>query len=137
MKPLGFNPLRWNCERDGCFNKTRRPKIELFADCFPRRINFGDVDGLVEIGGSFCLLEWKGDGGSLRRGQELSFQAFTAKPGNVVFVVHGDAETMEVKRYSFFWQKQHRPFVPATLDVLKNHIRAWAQWSDGGGQWQE
>ena len=68
MKPLGFNPMRWDCDTDGCFNVKRRPKIEMFADCFPRRINFGDVDGLVEIGGRFCLLEWKGQGGALRRG---------------------------------------------------------------------
>ena len=33
----GYNPLRWDCERQGCFNLKRRPKIEVFADCFPGR----------------------------------------------------------------------------------------------------
>src|SRR6185312_11715137 len=99
MLPSGFNPMRWNCAADGCFNVKRRPKIELFTDCFPRRINFGDVDGLVELNGSFCLLEWKGKGGSVRRGQELSYIQFTKIPNNIVFIVDGDAETMNVNRY--------------------------------------
>lgn len=51
----GYNPLRWDCERRGCFNLKRRPKIEVFAECFPGRINFGDVDGIVEIGGNALL----------------------------------------------------------------------------------
>jgi hypothetical protein len=48
---LGYNPLRLDCAAQGCFNLKRRSNIELFADCFPGRISFGDVDGIVEIGG--------------------------------------------------------------------------------------
>ena len=55
----GYNPLRWDCLRRGCFNLKRRPKIEVFADCFPGRINFGDVDGIVEISGNALLLDGK------------------------------------------------------------------------------
>ena len=39
MEANGYNPLRWDCERQGCFNLKRRPKIEVFADCFPGRIS--------------------------------------------------------------------------------------------------
>lgn len=124
----GFNPMRWNCQTSGCFNLKRRPKIEVFADCFPRRINFGDVDGLVEIGGMFCLLEWKGDGGSVRTGQRLSYLAFTREAGNVVFVVNGNAETMAVDGYSTFWGGRQLPLVNADLDALKARIRWWAEW---------
>ena len=120
--------MRWDCERDGCFNVKRRPKIEVFADCFPRRINFGDVDGLVELSGKFCLLEWKGDGGELGRGQVLSFKAFTKIPKNVVFVVRGDAETMQVEGYSLFTEGQHHPLVEASLDDAKDRIRRWCEW---------
>ena len=49
----GYNPMRWDCEKSGCFNVKCRPKIEVFAECFPGRINFGDMDGRVELGGYF------------------------------------------------------------------------------------
>ena len=55
----GYNPLRWDCEKRGCFNIKRRPKIEVFHKCFPGNINFGDVDGIVEINGRGLMLEWK------------------------------------------------------------------------------
>jgi len=51
--------MRWDCEKQGCFNLKKRPKIELFADCFPGAISFGDVDGRVEYKGRFLELEWK------------------------------------------------------------------------------
>lgn len=129
MVSAGFNPMRWQCDRDGCFNQKRRPKIEAFADCFPRCINFGDVDGLVELNCSFCLLEWKGDGGAVRQGQRLSYVAFTRTPGNVVFVVEGDAESMAVRRYLTFWRGEQCDWVEASLDDVKKRIRAWAHWT--------
>lgn len=129
MQPSGFNPMRWNCQRDGCFNVKRRPKIEVFSECFPRRINFGDVDGLVELNGNFCMLEWKGDGGSVRRGQLLSYTAFTKKLGNVVFVVYGNAETMDVNGYSLFWNGCKYPFFSDDLCGVKDRISRWASWA--------
>ena len=126
MRPSGFNPMRWNCERGGCFNIKRRPKIEVFAECFPRRINFGDVDGIVELNGSFCMLEWKGQGGSVGAGQLRSYVAFTRTPGNIVFVVEGDAETMSVTRYRVFWSGRNFPFISANLEAVKNRIKKWA-----------
>ena len=126
----GFNPMRWNCQKDGCFNIKRRPKIEVFAGCFPRRCNFGDVDGLVELNGFFCLLEWKGAGGSLRRGQILTFTAFTNVVGNIVLVVNGDAETMAVTGYSTFWGGRQWPLTVATLDDLKDRLSRWSAWSE-------
>jgi hypothetical protein len=77
MKPDGYNPLRWDCEKQGCFNKKCRPKIEIFADCFPRRINFGDVDGLVEINGKGLLLEWKSVLKDIPTGQKIAYQKLT------------------------------------------------------------
>jgi len=118
--------MRWDCNRDGCFNLKRRPKLEVFADCFPRRINFGDADGLVEIGGSFCLLEWKSDGGDIREGQQRSFLAFTKQKRNVVFVVYGNAEKMKVNGYRVFWDGVQHAYRQAGLEELKNRIRKWA-----------
>lgn len=38
-KAPGYNELRYNCETQGCFNIKKRPKIEIFAECFPRKCN--------------------------------------------------------------------------------------------------
>ena len=130
MQPEGFNPMRWDCQRDGCFNVKRRPKIEVFAECFPRRINFGDVDGLVELNGWFILLEWKGSGGSLPQGQVMSFERFTRDIGDLVLVVHGDAEIMTVTGYSEFWGGRHTPIVQADLALVKSRIRRWVDWTE-------
>lgn len=132
MQPSGFNPMRWNCQTAGCFNVKRRPKIELFADCFPRRINFGDVDGLVELNGWFCLLEWKGDGGAVRTGQHRSYIQFTNedRPGNIVFVVYGNAETMHVEGYAHYWAGLHHPMVRGDLKALKTRMRTWVAFTE-------
>lgn len=127
MIPAGFNPMRWDCEVSGCFNLKRRPKLEVFAGCFPRRINFGDVDGMLELSGRFCLLEWKGEGGSLRRGQELAFQRLTSGSDNVVFVVRGDAETMEVRSYSMFQDGLQGDFLEANLEDVRTAMSEWAE----------
>ena len=107
----GFNPMRWCCKKDGCFNDLRRPKIEVFAVCFPGRINFGDMDGLVEINGYFGMLEWKGKGGVIKLGQRITFERFTRHLGNTVFVVEGDAKTMKVGRYCCFWKGRQAPII--------------------------
>jgi len=131
---FGYNPMRWDCKADGCFNEKRRPKIEVFAECFPRRINFGDVDGLVELNGYFCMLEWKGDGGSVKTGQQITYERFTQTLGNVVFVVGGDAQTMEVNTYQIFWRGQSVPPVPCDLAELKERLSNWVQWTDAGAR---
>ena len=130
MAAPGFNPMTWDCEKRGCFNVLRRPKIEVFADCFPRKCNFGDVDGLIELSGHFCLLEWKGDGGSLRAAQEISFKRFTSMPGNFVIVVEGNAETMQVKRMSRFWAGRQRGWRDVGLDAVKEELCHWASWAE-------
>ena len=127
MKSGGFNPMRWDCEKNGCFNKKCRPKIEVFSSCFPGKINFGDVDGLVELKGKFCLLEWKGNGGNLSMGQKITYKNFTLIPGNVVFVVNGNAESMVVKNYCIFWNGKQHDWISADIDVLKSRITAWAK----------
>ena len=72
----GFNPMRWDCGRSGCFNQKRRPKIEIFADCLPGRIGFTDVDATVEINRHFLFLEFKA-GPHLPTGQRIYFEQLT------------------------------------------------------------
>lgn len=133
MKASGYNPIRWNCQESGCFNIKCRPKIEVFADCFPGRINFGDVDALVEMKGRFCVLEWKKPGAPLLTAQQISFKALTSQAlGNIVFFVSGDAETMEVEGYSVFWAGREIMHVKASLSDLKTRIRGWVDFTKMG-----
>jgi len=123
--PQGHNPLRWNCAEQGCFNKLRRPKIEVFADCFPRRINFGDVDGLVELNGKGLLLEWKCGTGQLPTGQKRAYQNLTKTGLLTVICITGNAETMECDSYGLFYQGRWHEYRRANLDMVKKIIRRW------------
>lgn len=131
--------MTWNCDEGGpgqnCFNLKRRPKFGVFDDCFPRRINFTDVDGLVEIGSSFCMMEWKSEGGSIQRAQHLVFERFTlASATNVVVVIYGDAQDMTVRGFGFYKDGIYREAKPADLAELKRWLRAWGQWADANSK---
>jgi len=124
----GANPLRWDCEQRGCFNKKKRPKIEMFAECFPGRISFGDVDGIVEIGGKALLLEWKPAPIEFAKGQSIMYERLSADKKFCILGVAGDAETMEVSHRCHFWGGNYRPWEPATLDNVRLAITEWVKW---------
>src|SRR5262245_6447567 len=128
MRPANAYRMLWNCDRDGCFNRKRRPKFEAFADCFSGRINFSDVDGMVEIGGAFLLLEWKGEGGKLKAGQVRTYMAFSALPGCLVVAIEGDAETMTVRRYRAFVRGFGKSWTAGGLSDVADIMRGWAEW---------
>jgi len=121
----GYNPLRWDCEKQGCFNIKRRPKIEVFSDCFPGRINFGDVDGIVEINGRALMLEWKTHRGALPTGQAIMYRKITETGLISVLCVAGNAETMECEGYSIYKKGTFYEFKPGNLDKVKEVIRKW------------
>jgi hypothetical protein len=131
--PAGWNPMRWDCEKRGCFNVYMRPKIEVFADCFPGKISGGDVDMLTEINGFFVLLERKSPSApdDLPTGQRISFQRFTRLPGNVVFVVWGDAKTMEVDAFQTVWKGRLGECREGTLNDVKASVKRWAEYAQG------
>jgi len=128
-KPLGWNPLRWECERDGCFNKLKRPKIEQFAECFPGKINFSDVDGIVEISGNALLMEWKPDVIEFSKGQRIMYERLTVGRRFSVLCIAGNAETMIVSHQSGFVDGRFRQWKPATLGGVKTAIRGWVIWA--------
>lgn len=118
--------MRWDCKKgENCFNKKRRPKIEVFAQCFPGFINFGDVDGIVEVNGYFAILEWKGPGGTFLTAQKILATRFTKFPGNIYFLVYGDAETMAVSGYEVFEGGTRLYFQLGKMPELLTHIKAW------------
>lgn len=121
----GTNPMRWDCARQGCFNRKKRPKIELFADCLPGRISFGDIDGIVEINGNLLLLEWK-DHQEISRGQRILFERLTRLCPATVLVVEGDAEDMAVTSIRTIWNGAIPESEPGDLEKLRQYIRMWS-----------
>ena len=124
----GRNPMRWNCETQGCFNIKKRPKIELFAECLPGKIAMTDVDGLTEVCGNLLYIEWK-DHPGLSLGQRILFERMTALCPATVIIVEGDAEEMTVSSICIVWNGTIGSREEADLEDLKNTIRAWSDWA--------
>lgn len=122
-KPSGYNPMRWDCSKSGCFNLEMRPKIEVFCDCFPGKINFGDVDGIVEINGKALMLEWKSKTEKIPIAQEIMFQRITRSGMIVVLCVFGNAKTMEVKSFGYYSRGIRGFFRDGDLLDVKAFIR--------------
>lgn len=129
MSENGYNPIYYNCERQGCFNKRMRPKIEQFCDCFPGSINFGDVDGVVEMNGYTLTLEWKSTANDIPTGQRIMHQRTTFYGNNSVLCVAGNAETMDVQQIAYFYLGAWYEWTDASLDQLKDIIASWATWA--------
>lgn len=114
---------------DGCFNVKRRPKIEQFHDCFPGKINFSDIDGVVEINGRALWLEWKSKGTNIPGGQRIMFTRLTKDETLTVCCVNGDAETMVINSAAWFYRGKFIPWKPISMDNLKVRFRRWAMWA--------
>lgn len=125
------NPMRWKCSPEHCFNRLKRPKIEVFAECFPGNIQMSDVDGEVEIKGHWLRLEWKAQGAPLPLGQEINYKELTKTTQTVVFIVYGDPENMTVSAFDIAWQGKMMIKQGASLDDLKARFVQWAIWADG------
>jgi hypothetical protein len=125
----GYNPLRWDCEKDGCFNIKRRPKIEMFAPAFPGKINFGDVDGQVEINGHGLQLEWKTGKGHIPTGQRIAYEKLTITGLLTALIVVGDAETMQVDKYCFFFKGKQKEWRIGSLNSVIEDIKGWVKWA--------
>ena len=127
----GFNPMGWDCEKSGCFNKERRPKIEIFCDCFPGKINFGDVDGIVEINGRGLMLEWKTSMKKLTFpiGQKIMYERLTSGRKLTVLGIIGDAKTMVCSKYCIFWDGKQGQWIDSDLKEIKNRIKQWVEWA--------
>jgi hypothetical protein len=129
MPAPGYNPLRWDCGERGCFNKLKRPKIEMFAECLPRRTAFSDVDGIVELSGNALLLEWKKHPVRLPIGQHIMFSRLSRAKRLSVLCVAGDAETMAVTDKARYFDGEYYDWKAATLADVKTSITRWAQWA--------
>ena len=124
----GYNPLQWDCSTQGCFNRRKRPKIEMFASCLPGRIAFSDIDGVVEVQGNFLFLEWKSHG-EIPLGQKILFQRLTQFAPATVLIVEGNAETMEVDTIRYVSSGHVDEPFDADVGKLSELIEEWSTWA--------
>ena len=128
-KSNGFNPMNWNCDKRGCFNKLKRPKIEVFHTNFPGKINFGDVDGIVEIAGNALMLEWKDINVPVTQGQYIMYERITKYGPITVMVVAGNAETMDIYQYAYFHNGKYYDWTAADLNDVNEKIKKWVAYA--------
>lgn len=126
----GYNPMRWDCSKRGCFNQHRRPKIEQFATCFPNRIAMSDIDATVEVNGHFLFLEMKGYQGAIPTGQRIYFERLTQLSDRiVVLVVCGDAMTMQFDAMCWVYKGKLSAWRQSSFDDVSALMRNFAAWA--------
>jgi hypothetical protein len=113
-------------------NKLVKPKLEVFAQCFDGKVNFGDIDGWVEWNGAFCILEWKSMWGRLLDSQAIALMTFSRREGCIAFIAAGDAQTMECSEYAIVWKENYKWYA-GDSDQLFARIRAWRRWAERYG----
>ncbi len=102
----------------------------MFADCFPGLISFGDVDGIVEINGNLLLLEWKSCADPIPDAQHIMYKRITKKSAAVrVFVVAGDAESMQINAFCKYEHGKPSAWQKTTLEEIKFQLTMWADWA--------
>jgi len=124
------NKMRWNCEKDGCFNVKHRLKLEIFAECFGGNIMMSDVDGEVERNGQWLRIEWKNPGVGLPVGQRINYERLSRDTPTAIFIVNGDAETMKVDSFGIYRKGKYHPDEGHSLDELKARFVRWYDWVD-------
>lgn len=124
----GYNPIRWDCEAQGCWNAACRPNIEYFAHCFPRKIGLTDLDGFVELNSHFLILEWKSYQGEIPTGQRLAFVRLTALSPRikVVIIAHEPKHPMDVTAVCLISNGCIGPWEPSDIFALYDRIGDWA-----------
>jgi hypothetical protein len=119
--------LRHRCDKNGCYLATL-PDWAILRGCCPRGIEPTDVDGLIEIGGHFLLLEWKRPGAGLTTGQHLTFEALRRTGYFTVLVIWGIAR--QPQEILVFAPQGIRPRRSCDLFGLQEKVSEWADECD-------
>lgn len=116
--------LRWDCARQGCY-KDQLPDWSIFNGCFPRGIRIGDIDGIVEIGGRFLMIEWKCDKRvSIPEGQRKLLARF-GQPPDAVLCLRGTLSDLQ-------WLIFDGSEAHGWSDITLKEVQAWvSQWAAG------
>jgi hypothetical protein len=128
MTVPGYNPLRYSCDDNGCYNVKHRPKIEFFAGALPGKIAMTDVDATTEVNGHFLFLEFKsGEPRDIPIGQRIYLQRLTSLSERITaVVVCGDAETMAITHTLVIKGGQLHRWQQCDLEELFDRVKRWA-----------
>lgn len=125
----GYNPIRHKCESKGCYLQNFHPKTEWFAPLFPGKINFSDMDRIVEVAGRALVLEWKGYGGEISKGQEIMWGRLTRGTMMTTIAVEGDPKSMDVSAYRICFNGKWQDWKEGGLLDLTDRIKKWNDWA--------
>ena len=118
--------MRWDCDHDGCWKDKNQVKLGVFDECFPGKIGFSDLDGVVEIDGHFLLIEWKYGNSELPEGQRIMFENMTRDDRWIVVIVNGNAEKMEVSSTQVIAKGRIYQPEESSIGNLKLRCNQWA-----------
>ena len=119
-------PMRWKCDRRGCFADRKLLKFDKLAPFFSGNISPTDLDGATEINGYLLIVEWKESPMPLSAGQRIAFENMTRGDTVLVIVVAGNAETMtDITHLAYVVRGEFKPWRPATFDDLERACRRW------------
>lgn len=138
MTDNGYNPIRWNCEQQGCFNTYARPKVEQFAHLFGGRCSMGDIDYEIERNGYYLRMEWKKYPTHIPAGQAIVFDDLVRVPRRkfTVLCLAGDACTMEVT-HGMRWRADTMPlWYPRDRAWRDEFFRRWERWAMKQPRWR-
>lgn len=129
---MGASRMRFSCDGGKCYLVDKVPNLGEFDECFPGKIGFGDVDGLIERRGSFLVVEWKEPNAPLTMGQLITFKHLSSVPTITVLVVEGDNSQMSVESVSQVTESGLSEKRPIDLAGLKSLFTQWFNYADAG-----
>jgi hypothetical protein len=98
----------------------------MLGGCFTGRVRPGDVDGVVEGGGRFLVLEGKKAGAELGRGQFLTLQRMSLIPEFTVVVFWGEPQLNHVTSMATMPSMR---VIDAGVDDLRRFVARWWDWT--------
>jgi len=129
---MSIDRMRFSCDGGRCYLNDKVPKLGVFDDCFPGKIGFGDVDGLIERRGNFLFIEWKEPGASLTTGQSITLKKLASIPYITVLMVEGDNAKMSVESVIQVTEKGVSNKRAIDLNGLKRVFSEWFKRADSG-----
>ena len=96
--------------------------------CFDRGIRVGDLDGFVEVGNKFLVIEGKPPGGELPKGQGYALTRL-AKMDNFTVVVLEGTPPFDIVGWRVLGKKKY----VGGAEEFKKFIRKWFEYADAKG----
>jgi hypothetical protein len=98
--------------------------FSIFNGCFPReKIRLSDIDGIVDIGGKFLIIEGKGKYDIVRGGQKILLDRLSKVKEFTILVIYGDPKESTIDFYSIPPSETKHS---TTTEKVVSAVRNWA-----------